>query len=97
MKTYQIGENFLIKEYKDKKFAKWQIFSLIDGQEKSLGNCFDEFYAALIFIGMIARGCEINAANHYINFITAALDAEQWAKNNPVSHHYETIKNINDI
>ena len=103
MKIYKINENVTIKEYSDKKFAKWQveIDCSLDGKKKILqhSQCFDDFYDALIYIGLFCKGTESNSIRFLSEFISDIVDNNvSRFKNTPINKEvFNKLQKINDI
>ena len=75
MREYQIGPNYKIVEYAKKDFAKWQVvLTDNDGKDIPCSQCFNDFYNALLYIVLSAKGTEANRLSHAIEFIVSGID-----------------------
>ena len=103
MKRYQINDDVVIVEYKDKTFAKWQveINCSLDGKMKKLetSQCFNDFYDALIYIGLFCKGTEVNSVRYLQEFILDIVEnnASRF-KNTPINKEvFDKLQKINEI
>jgi hypothetical protein len=103
MKIYRINENVTITEYPDKEFAKWQvkIDCSLDGKMKVLENsqCFNDFYEALIFVGVFCKGTEVNTVRYLVEFISDIVEHNSSRfKNTPIKKEvFDKLQKINNF
>ena len=103
MKKYQINDDVAIIEYKDKTFAKWQIEinCSLDGKTKKLetSQYFNDFYDALIYIGLFCKGTECNNARYLQEFILDIIENNvSRFKNTPINKEvFDKLQKINEI
>ena len=103
MKIYKINENVTIKEYPDKKFAKWQIEieCSLDGKKNVLedSQCFNDFYDALIYLGLFCKGTESNSVRYLSEFISDIVDNNiSRFRNTPITKEvFDILQKINEV
>lgn len=98
-KVYRINENVRIEEYDDKSFARWQVIVVIDGKViDSVSTVFNDFYDALIYVGIYCKGVEANRTNSLFGFVTELIEVNKSRfKNTRITKKvYDKLQKIND-